>query len=205
MPRIVDYSTRIDCLREAVFFHVLEDGVSSITLEAVAARAGISVATARRSLRTAHSLPRLGFQWATGRFRNQRWSSVEGEPSGDEPWVEPLRLLLRDLPSTKTLAENERVRHALVTAHLPHATWAAEDEQDRKLALEAHCRHIVSAAALEMSGADQAAEAIAVAFLGATAAASRGLLTPDRCVPLVRDQVIDLIAASRGEVHGPAA
>jgi hypothetical protein len=95
MPRLVDYSSRFEFLREAAFEVVLTRGVDALSRQAVASVQGVSPSTVRRLVAADSDLLVLAAGEVVARRRRGRWhAAARGTPS--QRALDLLRTLIPD-------------------------------------------------------------------------------------------------------------
>ncbi len=204
MPKLIDYSGRFDCLREAAFTIVLREGTTGLTIPAVATELLTSVSTIRRSLASANSLPRLAYQWIDIRDRFRVDRRAPGEIPGTDTWSACLNALLRELPFDHSRTQDARVR-AAVLSHDRFREWAVEASAARADRLRTLCDATHQDLALSATDLRYESQRLEALIEGTTANACAGRLVPEECVSVVRRHVLDLRAACQPDRRPDAA
>jgi hypothetical protein len=112
VPKLVDYASRYEFLRQAAFALVREEGVSALTRRAVAARVGCGLATVCRLVDPSAELATLAADEVLTRRRAGRWGGLPEDPA------EAAKTLVRRLlPDDASRIDEELVWLRLETAY----------------------------------------------------------------------------------------
>lgn len=112
MPKLVDYASRYEFLRQAAFALVRAEGVGALTRRALAARVGCGLATVCRLVDPSAQLATLAADEVLTRRRAGRWGRLPEDPD------EAARTLMRRLlPEDDSRIDEEVVWLRLVAAH----------------------------------------------------------------------------------------
>lgn len=203
MPRLVDYSARFHCIREAVFSLTLREGPTAISGPAVAAELGMSVSSVRRLVPAAEHLPRLGLEWVEYRQRGRLWHHLPELIDETEGWHRAANALLKELPFNDDRADDERVWWRLVTA-FGSEPWAHQADGAQR----SHLEGLVGSFVRELPGLvdpEFERQRLHALMSGATADVRAGGIDPQGCLTLVRRHLAEVAAARRGQArHGAA-
>ena len=197
MPKLIDYRGRIDQIREAVFEITLRDGPSAISLPAVAAELQLSVSSLRRTLRSAHDLPRLGLQWVETRQRMHLFDRLSREVRASDALRRAADSLLSRLPSTEAKADELRVWRSLIEAHAG-SDWARTARTDRDRSLDRTAQLLVGCLELADEESQYEHERLRALLEGVTTLVCDGRLAPEVAASTFQRHLADLILAHRG-------
>ncbi|HET6153683.1 MAG TPA: hypothetical protein VFE15_12035 [Marmoricola sp.] len=125
MPRVIDYSRRIDAIRETVYDLTLAHGPHAVTIDTVASVLLMSGSTIRRILNDPAILPRLGLDHVARRRQIRSFARARPTFDLDERWAAAVAPVLGMLPLDEEERQNEAVWRALVACHAQTA-WARE-------------------------------------------------------------------------------
>jgi hypothetical protein len=203
MPRLIDYSVRFQCIREAVYTLTLREGANAISGPAVAAELGMSLSSVRRLLRSAESLPHLGLQWVEYRRRTRLWQHAPGSFAPNEDWQRAANALLDHLPYDLQKQDDDKVWWRLVAGfhQEPWAQKACRDNQSWVLeAARAFVERLPG-----LPDPDYEKLRLVALVSGSAHDVRMESLEPGECLDLVRKHLLCVVAACHeGGAHGAA-
>lgn len=201
MPKLVNYSDRLDGIREAVFDLTLRDGPTGISLPAVAAQLDLSTRSLQRLLSSSKHLPMLGLQWAEReRRRRLLWSRRRTEDAA----ASALADLLEDLPGAPEAADDQRVWWALVPMFEGTCDWAQAARAEHDELVEGLATTIVRSAAIVDAHQAYERERLCALVAGTAHRILAARLTHEEGTAVVRGHVLELVPAL-AEESGDAA
>lgn len=201
MPKLVNYSDRLDGIREAVFDLTLRDGPTGISLPAVAAQLDLSTRSLQRLLSSSKHLPMLGLQWAEReRRRRLLWSRRRTEDAA----ASALADLLEDLPGAPEAADDQRVWWALVPMFEGTCDWAQAARAEHDELVEGLATTIVRSAAIVDAHQAYERERLCALVAGTAHRILAARLTHEEGTEVVRGHVLELVPAL-AEESGDAA
>ncbi len=203
MPRLIDYSTRFELIREAVVRIAARSGGSAVTLSSVATEMRMSASTLRRTLRSPDVLPEIGVVWLARqrqqrRFRRALPLRIERGSIGHALWV-----LWGELPRDQEEVDQARAWTELTVVGTSERV--ARLRRDLDLVLDDEVAQILDV--LSIPAADRELEGVRLRALldGLTAAACRGTADAEQMRASLDAHLRELVARAHDPVSRVAS
>ena len=192
MPKLIDYSSRFELIREAVARIAARDGGTAVTVESVAAEMHISTSTLRRTLSTPDVLPEVGVVWLARQRQQRRFNRglplrIERGSVAQAQW-----LLWGELPGDQEDIDQARAWAELTVVGTSERV--ARLRRDRDLFLDDVVAQIVDFLGVPVPSRKLESVRLRALLDGLTMAACRGTVAPEQMRASLDAHLIELSA-----------